>query len=98
MKLAALLCAVVLPAHADYITGTLGGDYVRISEQACPADILSMVSADIHDRMHLAEARIRGTVWRACWAVTADGTVHLLFEDGDSGQLPAGQFRKVTML
>ena len=98
MKLAALLCAVVFPAHADYISGTLGGDYVRISEQACPADILSMVSEDIHDRLHAAEVRISGTVWRACWAVTPDGTVHILFEDGDSGKLPVGQFRKVTTL
>ena len=92
LVLAAFLAAG--PAMSDdYVARARGGDMVRLTQQACPAEILAFVPPDFHAHMQAAFAVIDGKQHRACWLLRPDGQVVVQYADGDGGLVPVEHFK-----
>ena len=92
LVLAAALAAG--PAMSDdYVARARGGDMVRLTQQACPSDILVFVPPDFHAHMQAAFAVIDGKQYRACWLLRPDGQVVVQYADGDGGLVPVEHFK-----
>lgn len=93
---ALLFVAAVMAAGsaiADDAVARSGKSYVRITDAACPPEVLGLLPPEVGDRFHAAFAVIDGKSFRACWAMLSDGNVVLQYEDGDGGMVPAADFR-----
>ena len=93
-----LLCSAALlaaaPAFAEEVVASNGQDSVRLSDAQCSSQkILEQVEPAMRDQLKDASAQIGGQQFQACWIV--DGSVaHLVYEDGDEGMVPLGEFHK----
>jgi hypothetical protein len=78
----------------DYVARARGGDMVRLTQQACPAEILVFVPPDFHAHMQAAFAVIDGKQFRACWVSMGDGHISLVYEDADQARIPIQHFQR----
>ncbi len=93
LVLAAALAAG--PAMSDdYVARARGGDMVRLTQQACPAEILAHVPPPFHEAMQAAFAVIDGKQYRACWINMGDGSIGLVYEDADQARIPIEHFKR----
>lgn len=93
MKRSLAFCLAVLcsGAYADDLVAGKGRDTVRLTQAACPAEILALLPANAAGFMKLAITRIAGVEFRACWIVYGD-SIALKYEDNDNGLVPLSDF------
>lgn len=84
--LLAALLAVGPAVAADAMVASQGRDSVRITEAACK------LSVPNKENLRAASAIIGGKTYVACWTVS-QGAVALIYEDGDIGIVPVGEFK-----
>lgn len=90
--LAALLAAG--PALADAVASN-GRDTVRLSDKPCAITaVIAQIPEPLRQGRRTAAASVSGQPFAACWRLIPQG-VHLLYEDGDQGLIPAGDFKAV---
>jgi hypothetical protein len=81
---AAMLAAST--AMAAPFARSSSGDWVRLLDKPCAAEVLALIPEAERDQYHAAKAQIDGKQFDACWEVVADaGAVHLVYADGDQG-------------
>lgn len=84
-------------ALADEMIARNGKDTVRLTQAACHAEVLALVSAVYPasaERFRAAYAQVDGAEFRACWIFRPDGKVLLHYEDNDQGLIPVTEFEK----
>jgi hypothetical protein len=94
--IAALIAAGITTSAIsdDYVARARGGDMVRLTQQACPAEILVFVPPDFHAHMQAAFAVIDGKQYRACWINMGDGHIGLVYEDADQARISIEHFKR----
>jgi hypothetical protein len=75
-------------AHADMVFQD-GGDRLILRESACP--LADKLPKEIPFRK--ADGLVSGKPYIGCW-VEQNGTVFLVWEDGDQGMLPTDAFKE----
>lgn len=80
-------------AFADSAIFRSGKDSVRITENPCHPAVVALLPAEVIQHFRAAEAAIGGKLLLACWALRADGIVHLVYQDGDEGLVPGHLFK-----
>jgi hypothetical protein len=71
-----------------------GNDEVRIYDQKCEtASVLRHIPEAQRKLFRKAMATIGGQRWYACYVIMQGGA-YLVFEDGDHGFVPAGDFKE----
>lgn len=88
-----LTALVSATSFADWVA-TGPGYAITAREMSCHASVLKHVKDEYHSIFHKADALIEGKSYVGCWAVV-DGTVYLIFEDGEQATLPESDFRKL---
>jgi hypothetical protein len=88
-----LLCAALAasPAFADQVFDAGAGDYIRLTDQPCKAQ-LEPAWQRLHPRA--AVALINGKPLKACW-VSVEGIAAIRYEDGASVGIPLSVFKPV---
>ena len=90
-----LLTAVLLtasPAFADAVAKNESGDYVRLSQQSCPASIAATVPEQVRAEFRAGIAHVGGKDYKVCWVLFQD-QVLIKYDDGDEGIIPANAFK-----
>lgn len=72
-----------------------GADEVRITQKACPANVLQVIAQEHRQHFRKALVLFQGSEYIACWALRGDGFVFLQYADGDAGILPMSSFSLV---
>lgn len=89
-----LLALVSCLSFADYVASQ-GTDSITLREGvACTGDIAKNINPEMLKRFGAGSAQIEGKKYALCWAQVED-KVFVIYEDGDSGFLPVGIFRKL---
>ena len=90
-----VLVCIAVPAFAEEYMVRIGADSVRISDKPCLiVDVIAdRVPEGARGYLRLAYAHFSGQDYRGCWAADSRGVVHLWYEDGDEGALPASLFK-----
>lgn len=70
------------------------GDYVRLFDQPCANDkVLALLKPDQRKYMRAGETMLSGKLHGNCWLFLPNGAVGILYEDGETGMVPAQLFR-----
>ena len=70
------------------------GQYIRLFDIPCNNDVvLAKTPLAFRPRMQAGEAMIDGKLYGMCWTALPDGTVGMMYEDGDQGRLPVQAFK-----
>lgn len=97
--LLALMLAISIPCFATTYVAEHGKDLIILDDTAlCPKETQELVlqrgaRADLVLSMHGFTARINGQELHGCW-VPVEGSVALVWSDGDIGQIPQSAFHK----
>jgi hypothetical protein len=92
--LAAALLAAGPAMSATEMVARQGNDEVRIYDQKCEtASVLRHISEANRAQFRKAMATIGGKRWYACYVI-ANGGAYLVYEDGDQGFVPGGDFKE----
>lgn len=89
------LCAALAaaPAMAGDLVAHQGGDTIRLAEGPCTSElVLGRLEARFHSHYKAASAVVQGQTFVACWRM-AGRAVHLMYEDGDQGIIPAAALK-----
>lgn len=90
--LAALIAAG--PVFATDMVVRADKDVLRLSDTACVhAGTLALLKPEYRSQFRKARAQIDGKDWFACWTLAPDGSVFVVFEDGDTQSFPVGIFQ-----
>lgn len=93
MKYLALILAMLcLQANADNAVARNGKDMIRITDGACPASILALTPEGTRGFFRAAYAVLDGKSWLACWALTKDRRVVIVYSDGEHSIVQATSF------
>lgn len=69
------------------------GNYVRLFSKPCSnGAVLARTPPEHRKSLHLGETKIEGKIYGMCWLVLPDGTIGMLYEDGDQGRMPMQAF------
>lgn len=96
----AILAMLALPgtAKAEDRIARQGADSVTISERPClVASVLIQIdrlAPGEREKFQRADATFGGQKFFACWQAVPGG-VHLIYEDGDQGLIPAADLKPV---
>ena len=93
LLLAALLAAG--PAMAQEMVTRHESDEVRITQKACPPNVLAMIPEGNRGVFRKALVLFQGKEHIACWALRNDWFVFLQYADGDAGLIPMVAFALV---
>ena len=86
-RVALLLMLAAAPSYADtYIARAGNGDYVKLSDLACPVPTGYI-------KMYAAEFKYQGKVYKACW-FSIGNMVLVLDEIGEATAVPIQRFIK----
>jgi hypothetical protein len=85
-----LAASAALPAP---LARSSSGDWVRLLDTPCPAQVQAVIPEAEWDQYRAARAQIAGKQFDACWNVTGE-TVHLVYADGDQGQISVRAFKQ----
>ena len=70
------------------------GDYVRLFDQPCANDkVLALLKPEQRKQMRAGETMLSGKLHGNCWLFLPNGTVGILYEDGETGMVPSQLFR-----
>ena len=98
--LAITLLVLSLPAFAASIVmraQDTNGDYVRLFDKPCANDIvLARTPSDFRPNMRAGEGSFGGKIVGMCWLALPDGTIGMLYDDGDQGRMPMDAFKIET--
>lgn len=90
-----LLLLLAWPALAADMEARDGADWVRTSEAPCAyAAVLQHIPPQYRPQFQKAQAQLNGVLYFVCWR-TQGNMIHLIYEDGDQGLLPAADFAPV---
>lgn len=92
----AIFIGMALPhaARGEEAVLSNGRNVIHLSQNQCThAATLAMLKPEWRAKFKDARATIDGRLWSACWLLKDDGTVHLVFEDGDETDVPMAVFR-----
>jgi hypothetical protein len=92
MKTLALLLAILCTPALAHSVARSGKDTVRITDAPCPQQVLKQLPEGTRGYFRAAFAVVEGKSYAACWAPRNDGTVVLIYPDGDMGLIPLADF------
>jgi hypothetical protein len=70
------------------------GDWVRLSQDPCPAEILALIPEAERSQYMAAKAQVDGKQFAVCWnAMPEIGAVHLVYPDADQGLVSMKAFK-----
>lgn len=93
MRYLALLAALACPVAMADAVATNGKDSIRLTQGACAPEVLRHIPEGYRGFFRSAPSMLGGKAWVACWAHRTDGTILIVYEDGDQGIVPIGEFR-----
>ena len=103
MKTLLSILAILLPLSALADRSTVmrnddgKGNYARLFAVPCANDlILAKTPPEYRPQLQAGETSIDGKVYGMCWMMLQDGSVAMLYDDGDYGRMPASAFRVET--
>jgi hypothetical protein len=92
--IAACLAAGPAFATSELVAG-FGMDEIRIYEQKCEiASVLRHIPEDKRKDFRKARAKVSGQTYFACYVVVGPDRVLIVYEDGDLGMIPVGDFKE----
>lgn len=87
----AILLLLAAPVFAQDLVARQGNDSVRLTATPCEsAEVLAIIDkkeAAYKDDFRRALAQFQGQTFEACWHPFGGGA-HLIYADGDEGQIP----------
>jgi hypothetical protein len=91
----ALALLLAGPAFAaQEMVAKSGDDVVRLIDLPCPyGSVLRFIPEEARRQFRKSEARISGQRFFACFRLVGD-RVQVVYEDGDVGYIPAGEFKE----
>lgn len=98
MKIAAALAALIVSfavlAAPSVLRHDDGADFIRLFNVPCANDrVLARTPPQYRDALRAGEGFIGGKMYGMCWLALPDGSVGMVYEDGDAGRLPVQAFR-----
>jgi hypothetical protein len=90
---AALLTLAASAAMPAPFARSSSGDWVRLLESPCPAEVQAVIPEAERDQYRAAKAQIAGKQFDACWNVAGE-VVHLYYADSDQGIVPMVAFHE----
>lgn len=100
--LSALLGLVAFVVLLTFATGALAGliskdangNWARLNKGPCTNKvILGHIPEQYRNRFSVGEAQLDGKLHPLCWVLAPDASVILVYEDGETGKLPAHYFK-----
>lgn len=89
-----LLLALAHNAEAGELVAKNGSDYVRLHERSCEHEAITPRLGPLsREHYQAASSVVNGKKYAACWA-DPGGQIHLIYEDGDQGLIPARDFKE----
>ena len=89
-----LAAFAAVSASAAEMVAKNGDDVIRLQDRPCVhAGTLAQIKPEWREHFRMARALLDGHDWFACWLVTPQGTIAIVFEDGDTTDLPMGVFK-----
>jgi hypothetical protein len=98
LAIALISLGLLMPgvAKAGEMVARNGSDEVRVSDKPCAngavVEHIRLAGGNV-DTFREAAVRFGGKSYAACYRV-AGGFVHLVYEDGDQGIVPTGEFKE----
>lgn len=87
-----LLLAASSAAFAADLVAKHGDDYVRLTQEACPAETAAMVPVELSSQLHRAYAVINHHEYAGCWLLIETNVV-IQYDDTDRGVIDVGAFK-----
>lgn len=89
------LVLLAMPAHAEERVLRAGRDEIHVFDSQCfHVETLLRIPPAQRLRFFKAVGLINGKTFFGCWTPAGEN-VRIVWEDGDTGNLPASDFRKV---
>ena len=98
MKIAGVLAGLIV-SFAVYAAPSVmrhddGADFIRLFNIPCANDlVLAKAPPEYRAELRAGEGHIDGKTYGMCWLALPDGSVGMIYEDGDAGRLPVQAFR-----
>lgn len=90
--IAALLAAG--PALSAEMVAKNGEDSITLQDRPCVhAGTLAQLKPEYRERFRMGRAKLQGQDWFLCWIVTPQSSIAIVFEDGDTLDLPMAVFK-----
>lgn len=84
-------------AHADMILRDEAGNSVIVTPRPCTdAEVLKHIPPQFHPHFGQGRAMFQGKPYSACYMPRQDGSVMLVFDDGEMAVVPISAFRPVS--
>lgn len=91
--LAILLAALCISANAGQLVAHFGPDWVLVTDDQCTSEAVTKLLPTNSGEWRAARGFVNGKLYEACWRVIGNGAgAHVIYEDGDQGQIPAQAF------
>lgn len=100
MKTAIALCVAASavffsPAHAESYMAKSGKDKIVITPANCPASVSRHIKPEHVPQFRFAHVTLNGKLFAACWTLADPQTIFVMYEDGDTGEVPVAAFELV---
>lgn len=84
-------------AHADLIFRDEAGNTVIATDKQCTdVDVLVHIPPQYHGQFGQGRATVAGKPFSACYMPRGDGSVLIIFSDGEMAVLPMSAFKKAS--
>lgn len=92
--------AVFFPpaASADSYMAKSGNDKIVITGEKCPASVAKHIKPEHIGQFRLAHVMLNNKLFVACWTMAEPQTIFVMYEDGDTGQIPVAAFELVKSI
>ena len=90
--IALLAASIAAPVNAALVAKKDGVE-IRLTQRPCPQSVLRHQPEGSRGYFRLAETKIDGVEYEACWAPMGD-KIFLRYEDGDFGMPPLSMFQE----
>lgn len=94
----ALILFVVSAFGADVMSLSVGGNTLTLQDTPCNKATAKRLKPEHIAKFRNATDSAQGASFNACWTLTENGTIFVVYEDGDGGEIPMSMFKRTGEL
>lgn len=94
----ALILFAVSAFGADVMSLTAGDNTLTLQDTPCNKATAKRLKPEHVAKFRNATDKTAGPTLNACWIITQNGTIFVVYEDGDGGEIPLSMFKRMGEL